>query len=104
MLSIFVVLLILIQEKSDKRFVANRKDVKTYMQIEFHSSRNKRTVSDTDFTEKSNSISCRMGDDLSNVAVDLLRISTTEETQPMSTVAISHKSNVYDVAEIIENW
>ncbi|WP_254434484.1 ATP-binding protein [Aphanizomenon sp. UHCC 0183] len=43
---------------------------------------------------------------LSNVAMDILRVLTAEETQPMSTVAISQiiKADVFDVAEIMETW
>ncbi|MDP5016548.1 MAG: ATP-binding protein, partial [Dolichospermum sp.] len=46
------------------------------------------------------------GEGLSNVAIDILRILTAEETQPMSTVAISQiiKADVFDVAEIMETW
>ena len=43
---------------------------------------------------------------LSDVAMDILRVLTAEETQPMSTVAISQiiKADVFDVAEIMETW
>ncbi|MBO1049008.1 MAG: ATP-binding protein [Dolichospermum sp. DEX182a] len=46
------------------------------------------------------------GDGLSDVAMDILRVLTAEETQPMSTVAISKiiKADVFDVAEIMETW
>lgn len=46
------------------------------------------------------------GEGLSDVAVDLLRILTAAEIQPMSTVTISQiiNADVYDVAEIMENW
>jgi hypothetical protein len=46
------------------------------------------------------------GDGLSDVAMDILRVLTAEETQPMSTVAISQiiKADVFDVAEIMETW
>jgi hypothetical protein len=46
------------------------------------------------------------GHGLSDVAMDILRVLTAEETQPMSTVAISQiiKADVFDVAEIMETW
>ncbi|MFN5955255.1 MAG: ATP-binding protein [Dolichospermum sp.] len=46
------------------------------------------------------------GEGLSDVAVNILRVLTAEETQPMSTVAISQiiKADVFDVAEIMETW
>ncbi|MFO5438465.1 MAG: hypothetical protein ACLBM4_07285 [Dolichospermum sp.] len=46
------------------------------------------------------------GEGLSDVAMDILRVLTAEETQPMSTVAISQiiKADVFDVAEILETW
>ena len=46
------------------------------------------------------------GHGLSDVAMDILRVLTAEETQPMSTVAISKiiKADVFDVAEIMETW
>jgi hypothetical protein len=46
------------------------------------------------------------GEGLSDVAMDILRVLTAEETQAMSTVAISQiiKADVFDVAEILETW
>lgn len=46
------------------------------------------------------------GQGLSDVAMDILRVLTAEETQPMSTVAISQiiKADVFDVAQIMETW
>lgn len=46
------------------------------------------------------------GEGLSDTAIDLLQILTTAETKPISTLAISKiiNADVYDVAEIIENW
>jgi hypothetical protein len=46
------------------------------------------------------------GEGLPDIAVDLLRLLTAAETPPMSTLAISEAINadVYDVAEILENW
>jgi ribulose bisphosphate carboxylase small subunit len=46
------------------------------------------------------------GQGLSDVAMGILRVLTAEETQPMSTVAISQiiKADVFDVAEIMETW
>ncbi len=46
------------------------------------------------------------GEGLSDVAVNILRVLTAEETPAMSTVAISQiiKADVFDVAEIMETW
>lgn len=46
------------------------------------------------------------GDGLSDVAINILRVLTAVETQPMSILAISQKSNadVFDVMEIMETW
>ncbi|HEY9801481.1 MAG TPA: ATP-binding protein [Leptolyngbyaceae cyanobacterium] len=46
------------------------------------------------------------GEGLSDIAVDLLRLLTAAETPAMSTLAMSEAINadVYDVAEILENW
>ena len=46
------------------------------------------------------------GEGLSDVAMDILRVLTAEETPAMSTVAISQiiKADVFDVAEIMETW
>ncbi|MEI6445298.1 MAG: hypothetical protein WCO29_19765, partial [Nostocales cyanobacterium ELA583] len=46
------------------------------------------------------------GQGLSDIAIDILRVLTAEETPAMSTVAISQiiKADVFDVAEIMETW
>ena len=46
------------------------------------------------------------GEGLSDVAVNVLRVLTNQEMQPISTVAISQMINadVFDVAEIMETW
>ncbi len=46
------------------------------------------------------------GEGLSDIAVNVLRVLTTEEMQPISTAAISQMINadVFDVAEIMETW
>ncbi|MDB9311389.1 hypothetical protein PN471_22730 [Aphanizomenon sp. CS-733/32] len=46
------------------------------------------------------------GQGLSDVAINILRVLTAEETPAMSTVAISKiiKADVFDVAEIMETW
>ncbi|MTJ47922.1 ATP-binding protein [Dolichospermum sp. UHCC 0259] len=46
------------------------------------------------------------GEGLSDVAIDILRVLTAEETPAMSTVAISQiiNADVFDVAEIMETW
>ncbi|MBD2694139.1 ATP-binding protein [Anabaena catenula] len=46
------------------------------------------------------------GDGLSDVAVNLLRVLTAGEMQPISTLAISQEINVdvFDVMEVIEQW
>ncbi|WP_157162543.1 hypothetical protein [Cylindrospermum stagnale] len=46
------------------------------------------------------------GEGFSDLAVELLRVLTVAETQAMSTVAIAQilNADIYDVAEIMENW